>query len=296
MQRGDVSKNLLSVQRVSRNQMDFLASKLNSSGIDYCYFIYDSKNEFLAIHCKNMTSVGQLQQSTSMPWTAYRGKQCNIPFVYDAMKDGLSVERISPFSFCNAKAIDPGTQEHQGPVKFGTKHDSPSQNETTEETKNNWLSKIEELEANQKLLAASLAKANENICFMLTRFPGCARESPVGCRNTTLQGDSNSELENAAGAQVGGALKLAPGFRFASVMEIHARPSLVGMHLVYFWPEMGWLKGKVIRVISRNGFTHVVKYGLSSTWKRGAVVDTLLDIERPEPSRWKLLIPLDKQH
>ena len=151
------------------------------------------------------------------------------------MKNGLSVERISPFSFCYAKEAEPEThkQEHQGLVKSQSKHGETSQNETIEETKVNWHSKIEALEANQEVLAASIAKANEEIFVLLARFSGCARDS-VGLRNTTLQCDSTSGLEKAAGAPVcacDAGSNLA-GFRFATVMEVHARPSLVGMHVV----------------------------------------------------------------
>jgi hypothetical protein len=310
--RKDVSKNHVSRELVSRNRLNLLKSQLIESGIKYRYFLYDSQTYMLAIHCENMTSIGQLQKSTGMEWTAFKGNQKDIPFIKELLGKDRPLERHVSFSLTNVEAAT-AQQEHkyQCPAKkIISPHKTPK-----EEKRMNLASRIEELEANQKVLAVSLSKANDEICFLRNQISRCTRDTsncaeldrttpPSVVWDNVCDVDSGSEeVSTRVDDMVAGGdaaliplTSLAPGFRFATPTEVHSRSNLVGMHVLYLWPEMGWLKGKVIRLISRNGFTHVVQYGKSLTWKRGWVADTLLNIEQPDSSRWKLLLPLDKQH
>jgi hypothetical protein len=320
--RNDVSKNHVSRQLVSRNRLNLLKSQLISTGIKYRYFLFDSQKDMLAIHCENMTSIGQLQKSTGMDWTAFKGNQKDIPFIKEAFEKGRPMERIVPFPLTNVEAATAQQeQEYQCPAK-GTVKNTLSPNKTPEQEMTvNLASRIEELEANQKVLAMSLSKANEEICFLRTRISSTKdtsnyaefdlsrkvfsdRATPPAVEwdnihDVTLRSEEVSRVDDMVGGGDAALIPLtilAPGFRFATPMEVHSRLNLVGMHVLYLWPEMGWLKGKVIRLISRNGFTHVVQYSKSSTWKRGWVADTLLSTEQPDSSRWKLLLALDMQH
>ena len=81
-----------------------------------------------------------------------------------------------------------------------------------------------------------------------------------------------------------------PGFRLASPHELVDGRALTGARVLYLWPAEGWQLGRVARLCSREGFSHVVAYGRSSALG-AVVVDTLLDAASHGPQgRWRLLL------
>ena len=66
--------------------------------------------------------------------------------------------------------------------------------------------------------------------------------------------------------------------------------ALTGARVLYLWPAEGWQLGRVARLCSREGFSHVVAYGRSSALG-AVVVDTLLDAaSHGTQGRWRLLL------
>ena len=65
-------------------------------------------------------------------------------------------------------------------------------------------------------------------------------------------------------------------------------PAALGDTILYWWPEEGWQLGRVVRVVRRAPFTHVVRYRRSDASFTGDV-DTLLDAAS-HGSRWVRLV------
>ena len=81
------------------------------------------------------------------------------------------------------------------------------------------------------------------------------------------------------------------GSRVAAPAEVLAGKALVGRGVLYYWPEAGWVQGRVARVSRAVGFSHVVKYGPTSALGAGSVA-SLLDAASHGPAgRWVLLLP-----
>ena len=69
--------------------------------------------------------------------------------------------------------------------------------------------------------------------------------------------------------------------------------ALCGSSVLYFWPGegRGWQRGRVVRVSSRDSFSHVVRYPRGSVIGDVEVV-SLLDLASHGPQgRWVLLLP-----
>ena len=81
------------------------------------------------------------------------------------------------------------------------------------------------------------------------------------------------------------------GSRVAAPAEVLTGKALVGRGVLYYWPEAGWVQGRVARVSRAVGFSHVVKYGPTSALGAGSVA-SLLDAASHGPAgRWVLLLP-----
>ena len=50
------------------------------------------------------------------------------------------------------------------------------------------------------------------------------------------------------------------GFRLAAVAEVVDGAALVGRRVLYWWPDDGWLHGRVACARLQAGFSHVVAY------------------------------------
>ena len=83
------------------------------------------------------------------------------------------------------------------------------------------------------------------------------------------------------------------GFRLALHGEVRSGRALCGSSVLYFWPGegRGWQRGRVVRVSSRDSFSHVVRYPRGSVIGDAEVV-SLLDLASHGPQgRWVLLLP-----
>ena len=81
------------------------------------------------------------------------------------------------------------------------------------------------------------------------------------------------------------------GFRLAAVAEVVDGAALVGRRVLYWWPDDGWLHGRVARARLQAGFSHVVAYSRDTALGR-CEVDTLLDLSTHGlAGRWWLLCP-----
>ena len=80
-----------------------------------------------------------------------------------------------------------------------------------------------------------------------------------------------------AGARPRPAAELVPpvGLRMAGTGEVLSGPALVGRPVLFHRPDEGWVRGRVVRVGSAAGFSHVVHYGPQSPLGALAVVSPL---------------------
>ena len=90
------------------------------------------------------------------------------------------------------------------------------------------------------------------------------------------------------------ALAVAPtGFRLASLAEALAGKALVGRSILYRWPVLGWVRGRVVRVSRAAGFSHGVRYSRGSSLGAGEAA-SLLDAPSHgsgPTGRWIMLCP-----
>lgn len=268
---------MISDRTVHKHEIHALMCQLFQSRIKPRFILYDEITGNLALHSQNMVTAGQLLAATGRNWNAFKGKQQNIPFIKNASNHGR-LQKLVFFKVESEKVIQQAA-------------------------------KIEQLEAHIKKLDVSVTNAHEENVLLRTQLSDYARSALM--ETPTNKFDKTSAYVGLSGDEEGSPVRddverspvrddeevavplpcLAQAFRFATVEEVCNRSNLVGMSVLYLWPEMGWLKGKVVSRISRSGFTHRVRYGRSSsTWEHGAIVDTLLSIEW-YTSRWMLLIP-----
>ena len=96
-----------------------------------------------------------------------------------------------------------------------------------------------------------------------------------------------------AGAVGVGSLPLVapPRFRFAAMAEVRTGSTLVGRQVLFYWPEAGWVQGRVVRISRTAGFSHVVRYGPTSAVGAADVTSLLDPATHGSAGRWVLLCP-----
>ncbi len=273
--RQDVSKNHYSQQRIPRNQLPDLLVLLNKQKLNISHLFYDKENERIAIHASQAISIGQLRIATNIQWIALKGPQSSIPLVADSAFTNPSQTEKFLISKCEK------VQDNVINTELISKI------EELEKSNQHLFSKIEELEGKLERSGCKCSKT-VNKQIMVDSYESNQRQGMEEL-DETLYPALESEGLDAHNVPVP-----PPGFRFAAFNEIPAssqRLDLISTELLYMWPDIGWVRGKIKKRIHRKGFTHVVRYKPAPMWPRGAVVDTLLDAEWYS-IRWILLLPL----
>lgn len=270
--RQDVSKNHYSQQRIPRDQLPDLLVLLKKQKLKMSYLLYDKENEKIAIHASQAISIGQLRIATNMQWIAFKGPQTSIPLVTNSFKNPSQTEKFLA-SRCD-KVQDSERNK-----------DLMSKIEELEISNQHLISKIEELEGQLKESGCECNKTFDQQVIA---------DSYASNRNQLQELDEFDQTVHPEGLDEHDVPVPPPGFRLAAFNEIPASSQLddlISSQLLYMWPDIGWVQGKIQKRIRRKGFTHVVRYKPAPMWPGGAVVDTLLDAEWYS-IRWVLLLPL----